>query len=162
MFKGSPSPLPGADLGRTVDQLWSPNLVSSGFCYGKPQGAKKHQWEASLKREQKENVCGCPLNLVACLLSESTATLPKINSSSSILPEKHTHARTHERSWVLKKPREYKVLWCKGFASLSAVYKWSALDLGSVFWDFLTVFLVLMCLRLCEARGVGGRVCLIN
>lgn len=70
-----------------------------------PKGAEKHEREAGSKREQrgkkkKKKGCGCPLNLGACLLSESTATLPKINSPSSVLTGKHTHAWTHERWWI--------------------------------------------------------------
>lgn len=48
------------------------------------------------RRAGKKSGCGCPLNLVVHLLSESTAALPKINSPSSVLPGKHMCSDTQE------------------------------------------------------------------
>lgn len=93
MFERPLSTLPEAGLRCAEISVPAVRCLLSWEASGSTGASVRSQPETRAEK----SVCGCPLNLVACLLSESTATLPKINSSSSVPPwETHSCSNTRE------------------------------------------------------------------
>lgn len=117
MFDGPLSTLPEAGLSCAVLHGGVPWLLS-----WKASGSTGALVRSQPETRAEKSVCGCPLNLVACLLSESTATLPKINSSSSVPPQE-THSCSNTREVV-------NLIKAKGIQS--ALVQWLCCPFSSV------------------------------